>query len=76
MGYDGKGQATIRPGDDLATVWRAIGEAPAILEALVPFEREISVVMARAADGEMRAWDIAEIRADPAAQPDPLAARG
>jgi 5-(carboxyamino)imidazole ribonucleotide synthase len=62
MGYDGKGQATIRPGDDLATVWRAIGEAPAILEALVPFEREISVVMARAADGEMRAWDIAENR--------------
>jgi 5-(carboxyamino)imidazole ribonucleotide synthase len=62
LGYDGKGQAVIRPGDDLVTAWRAIGEAPAILEAFVPFEREISVVLARAADGEMRAWDISENR--------------
>jgi 5-(carboxyamino)imidazole ribonucleotide synthase len=62
LGYDGKGQAAIRPGDDLVTAWRAIGEAPAILEALVPFEREISVVLARAADGTMRAWDISENR--------------
>jgi 5-(carboxyamino)imidazole ribonucleotide synthase len=62
LGYDGKGQAVIRPGDDLVTAWRAIGEAPAILEAFVPFEREISVVLARAANGEMRAWDISENR--------------
>ena len=62
MGYDGKGQAAIRPGDDLVTAWRAIGEAPAILEALVPFEREISVVLARAEGGEMRAYDICENR--------------
>jgi len=62
MGYDGKGQAVIRPGDDLVSAWRAIGEAPAILEAFIRFEREISVVMARAADGTMRAYDIAENR--------------
>ncbi len=62
MGYDGKGQAVIRPGDDLVPAWRAIGEAPAILEAFVPFEREISVVLARTAAGEMRAWDISENR--------------
>ena len=62
LGYDGKGQAVIRPGDDLATVWRSIGEAPAILEAFVAFEREISVVIARATDGTMRAYDICENR--------------
>jgi 5-(carboxyamino)imidazole ribonucleotide synthase len=62
LGYDGKGQAVIRPGDDLATVWRTIGEAPAILEAFVAFEREISVVLARAGDGTMRAYDICENR--------------
>ena len=62
MGYDGKGQAVIRPGDDLVTAWKAIGEVPAILEALVPFEREISVVLARGSDSAMRAFDIAENR--------------
>jgi len=62
LGYDGKGQAVIRPGDDLATVWRTIGEAPAILEAFVAFEREISIVLARATDGTLRAYDICENR--------------
>ena len=62
FGYDGKGQATIRRGDDPRNAWRAIGEAPAILEAQVRFEREISVVLARTSGGETRAFDIAENR--------------
>ena len=62
LGYDGKGQAAIRSGDDLVAAWRSIGEAPAILEALVAFEREISVILARGADGTMRAYDICENR--------------
>jgi 5-(carboxyamino)imidazole ribonucleotide synthase len=62
LGYDGKGQAAIRSGDDLVAAWRAIGEAPAILEAFVACEHEISVVLARAADGTMRAYDICENR--------------
>jgi 5-(carboxyamino)imidazole ribonucleotide synthase len=62
MGYDGKGQAAIRSGDDLVAAWRSIGEMPAILEAHVPFEREISVILARARDGAMRAYDISENR--------------
>ncbi len=60
LGYDGKGQATIRTGDDPVTAWRAIGEAPAVLETFVNFEREISVVLARGRDGAMGAWDISE----------------
>ena len=62
LGYDGKGQALIRAGDDLVPAWRAIGEAPAVMEALVPFSREISVILARARDGDMRAWDVTENR--------------
>ncbi|WP_084420528.1 5-(carboxyamino)imidazole ribonucleotide synthase [Henriciella litoralis] len=56
-GYDGKGQARVKTGDDLAAAFAAIGEVPAILEALVPFEREISVVIARGADGKTTAFD-------------------
>ena len=56
-GYDGKGQARIKSGDGLAAAFAAIGEVPAILEALVPFEREVSVVIARGADGETAAFD-------------------
>ncbi|RIJ24338.1 5-(carboxyamino)imidazole ribonucleotide synthase [Henriciella barbarensis] len=56
-GYDGKGQVRAKPGDDLEAAYKEIGQAPAILEALVPFEREISVVIARASDGSMTAFE-------------------
>lgn len=51
LGYDGKGQATIGPGDDPAAAWAKIGRLPAVLEAFVDFAREISVIVARGADG-------------------------
>jgi len=60
MGYDGKGQAMIRPGTDLAEAWQSIGRQPAILEAFVPFEREISVLVARGQDGTVAAFDVCE----------------
>jgi 5-(carboxyamino)imidazole ribonucleotide synthase len=60
LGYDGKGQAAIRAGDDPVSAWRAIGETASILEAYVAFEREISVILARGRDGTMRAFDVAE----------------
>ena len=44
FGYDGKGQALIRKADDLERIWAELGTKSAILEAFVPFEREISVV--------------------------------
>jgi 5-(carboxyamino)imidazole ribonucleotide synthase len=59
MGYDGKGQAIIRDGDHPATAWRTIGEEPAILEAFVPFTQEISIVLGRGRDGDIRAYDLA-----------------
>ncbi len=62
LGYDGKGQAAIGHGDDPDTAWRAIGEAPAVLEAHVPFAHEISAIVVRGRDGAMRAFDVAENR--------------
>ena len=47
FGYDGKGQALVREGGDLAVIFRSLGGAPAILESVVPFSTEISVVAAR-----------------------------
>jgi 5-(carboxyamino)imidazole ribonucleotide synthase len=60
FGYDGKGQVAIRNGMDPQAAWREIGAQPAILEAFVPFEREISVVAARARDGTVQCFDVTE----------------
>jgi 5-(carboxyamino)imidazole ribonucleotide synthase len=60
FGYDGKGQAIIRDGDDLDKVWIELATKSAILEAFVPFEREISVIAARGADGHVECYDVTE----------------
>jgi 5-(carboxyamino)imidazole ribonucleotide synthase len=60
FGYDGKGQAIIREGDDLDRVWIELATKSAILEALIPFEREISVIAARSADGHVECFDVTE----------------
>ena len=49
FGYDGKGQMMIRDGGDPAALFNDLGGQAQILEAFVPFEREISVVAARSA---------------------------
>jgi len=60
FGYDGKGQILVRAGDDLDKVWDDLGTKAAILEAFVPFEREISVIAARGADGSVECFDVTE----------------
>ena len=59
FGYDGKGQMIIRDGGDPA-MFDELGGQPQILEAFVPFEREISVVAARSRDGQIECFDVAE----------------
>ncbi len=59
-GYDGKGQARLDPGGDPAAAWQRLGHVPATLEELVRFGREISVVLARAVDGDVQIYPIAE----------------
>ena len=48
MGYDGKGQAVLRQPEDLQVAWDALGSQPLILEAFIPFEREVSCLAVRA----------------------------
>lgn len=60
FGYDGKGQTLIRDGSDLAASFRSLGGGPCILEGMVGFVREVSVVAARAADGSFEAFDVCE----------------
>src|SRR6185503_685055 len=59
FGYDGKGQIMIRDGAD-PTMFDELGGQAQILEAFVPFEREISVVAARARDGRIECFDVIE----------------
>src|SRR5262249_19410039 len=82
FGYDGKGQALIRSNDDLDQIWADLGTKAAILEAFIPFEREISVIAARSADGCVECFDVTEnehrdhilkISRAPAAIPEALA---
>ncbi|MBB4198486.1 5-(carboxyamino)imidazole ribonucleotide synthase [Rhodoblastus sphagnicola] len=60
FGYDGKGQALLKEGSDLAVAFRSLGGTPSILEGFVPFSAEVSVVAARGSDGEFLAWDVGE----------------
>lgn len=52
FGYDGKGQFRIRSVDQFEAAWKAAGGREAVLEAMVDFEREISVVAARTVTGD------------------------
>ena len=62
FGYDGKGQVKFSgaKGEDAKAGFAAIGSVPAILEGLVDFTREISVIAARDEAGNIRIYDIAE----------------
>jgi 5-(carboxyamino)imidazole ribonucleotide synthase len=59
-GYDGKGQAVLREPADADHAWQALGTAPLILEAFVPFTRELSIVAVRGRDGTIRSWPVVE----------------
>ena len=66
LGYDGKGQTRLTNKDiDLhasfekavAFAWAEVGAAPSILEAFVPFEKEVSIIGARGPDGATRLYE-------------------
>ena len=62
MGYDGKGQRIFRNAQagGIDGTFAAMGSVPLILESLVAFEREISVIAVRGIDGALAAYDPAE----------------
>ncbi|MEX2643763.1 MAG: 5-(carboxyamino)imidazole ribonucleotide synthase [Acetobacterales bacterium] len=64
LGYDGKGQVRIDAGDHPAAAWAAMGAAGggAILEGMVDFACEVSVIVARGANGTTACFDTVENR--------------
>ncbi len=60
MGYDGKGQVLVKADSDPRAAWETMaGHAPeaiGILEALVDFRMEISVIAARGLDGQINTY--------------------
>ncbi|MEP7186195.1 MAG: 5-(carboxyamino)imidazole ribonucleotide synthase [Rhodanobacter sp.] len=62
LGYDGKGQFRLKQIQDADAAWEALGVQAGkhglILEAFVPFERELSVIAVRGRDGDFRTWPL------------------
>jgi 5-(carboxyamino)imidazole ribonucleotide synthase len=61
FGYDGKGQARINKPEDVNAAWNDLGPGvPLILEAMVPFKHEFSLIVARDQQGGIAFWDVPE----------------
>jgi 5-(carboxyamino)imidazole ribonucleotide synthase len=51
LGYDGKGQVRVETRAELAAAWSALGEVDCVLEQRLKLAHELSVIVARGADG-------------------------
>jgi len=60
QGYDGKGQWLLRGPEDVAAAGRALGDQLALLEKLVPFDREVSLIAVRGRDGAVACYPLSE----------------
>jgi 5-(carboxyamino)imidazole ribonucleotide synthase len=60
MGYDGKGQFVLRRPDELDMAWERLHSDALILEGLVPFDRELSIIAVRGRDGETFFYPLVE----------------
>jgi 5-(carboxyamino)imidazole ribonucleotide synthase len=59
-GYDGKGQVAIHTIADADAAWSGLESEEAVVEALVDFEKEVSLVAARGSDGSFVHWGLIE----------------
>lgn len=60
MGYDGKGQFLIKSEQDISQIPTDVFDNDLILEKIVPFEREVSVIVARTQSGDIKTWPLCE----------------
>jgi 5-(carboxyamino)imidazole ribonucleotide synthase len=60
LGYDGKGQLAVNDADDVKTAWSELGLVPCVVEQCVALDAEVSVVLARCADGRTVTYPVAE----------------
>jgi 5-(carboxyamino)imidazole ribonucleotide synthase len=60
FGYDGKGQMRVADAEQARAAFRAMGGEPCVLERMLSFDCEVSVVVARSDGGECVAYPVAE----------------
>jgi 5-(carboxyamino)imidazole ribonucleotide synthase len=60
LGYDGKGQAVIRTRDEIGGAWVKVSGVPSIVESMVRFTRELSILAVRSRTGEMAFYPLVE----------------
>ncbi len=60
MGYDGKGQVRLRSSDDAADAWSEVGGVACILEGMVNFEAEVSLIAVRSRSGKVVFYPLVE----------------
>jgi len=51
-GYDGKGQVVLRNQNQVSDAWDALQQVPCILESMVEFDREVSIIASRKKNGD------------------------
>ncbi|MRX27601.1 5-(carboxyamino)imidazole ribonucleotide synthase [Kangiella sp. HZ709] len=59
-GYDGKGQVVLRDESELVAAWDSLAPVACILESMVNFKREVSIVASRNVAGEIAYYPLAE----------------
>jgi 5-(carboxyamino)imidazole ribonucleotide synthase len=59
-GYDGKGQVRVACPAALRDAWEQLGCCPSVLETVASLRTEISVILARSLDGQVRIYPLAE----------------
>lgn len=60
MGYDGKGQVRLQQHEDAPAAWEAVQGAPCILEGMVRFETEASLIAVRSRAGDVVIYPLVE----------------
>ncbi len=66
-GYDGKGVTIFKTADVLADVKNIPFNSPSLIEAFIPCQKEISVMVARDTQGNIKTWPVVEMEFDPIA---------
>ncbi|EDX86271.1 phosphoribosylaminoimidazole carboxylase, ATPase subunit [Synechococcus sp. PCC 7335] len=59
-GYDGQGTFILKTLADVEATWEKLGYQPVLLEAFVEFEKELAVMVARSASGEVAVYPVVE----------------
>ena len=60
LGYDGKGQAVIRTREDIGAAWVKVAGVPCIVESMVKFTRELSIIAVRSRTLQMAFYPLVE----------------